>query len=112
MRYGHLNWLKIFFRTRHYESGYAFHFTVCTWYKVTNERCQFDILACSRRRAEIEAAGRLSTLHCTHTGDYEHLQCDDGLCWCAEPKTGQPTVTPVIEVDMEHLPCCKLFHEF
>lgn len=51
--------------------------------------------------------GRVVTLHCTTLGDYEPLQCDDGLCWCAEPKTGQPTVTPVPDVDMTRLPCCK-----
>ncbi|KAI5645499.1 thyroglobulin type-1 repeat domain-containing protein [Phthorimaea operculella] len=64
--------------------------------------------ACSRRRYELEKAGRNDvTLHCTANGDYEVLQCDDGLCWCAEPKTGQPTVIPLPEEDMKHLPCCK-----
>ncbi|XP_062527220.1 thyroglobulin-like [Bombyx mori] len=62
--------------------------------------------ACSRRRAEIEASGRkFVTLHCTGNGDYEPLQCDDGLCWCANVKTGQPTVTPVPQEDMKRLPC-------
>lgn len=68
----------------------------------------FNFLACSRRRAEIEASGRkFVTLHCTGNGDYEPLQCDDGLCWCANVKTGQPTVTPVPQEDMKRLPCCK-----
>ncbi|CAB3260379.1 unnamed protein product [Arctia plantaginis] len=62
--------------------------------------------ACSRRRAELEAKeNRTVTLHCTTSGDYEPLQCDDGLCWCAEPRTGQPTVIPVPEEDMRRLPC-------
>lgn len=69
--------------------------------------------ACSRRRAELEAEGRVVTLHCTANGDYEPLQCDDGMCWCAQPKTGQPTVSPIPEEDMTRLPCCKClyFHE-
>ncbi|KAG6451433.1 hypothetical protein O3G_MSEX007164 [Manduca sexta] len=62
--------------------------------------------ACSRKRAELEKSGRMTvSLHCTANGDYERLQCDDGICWCADPKTGQPTVTPVMEEDMKHLPC-------
>ncbi|KAJ2944259.1 hypothetical protein O0L34_g18242 [Tuta absoluta] len=62
--------------------------------------------ACSRRRSELEKEGRNDvTLHCTTHGDYEVLQCDDGLCWCAEPKTGQPTVIPLPEEDMKYLPC-------
>ncbi|KAM3966118.1 uncharacterized protein ACR2FA_012417 [Aphomia sociella] len=62
--------------------------------------------ACSRRRAELEATERRGiTLHCTTNGDYEPLQCDNGMCWCAVPKTGQPTVTPVPEKDMAQLPC-------
>ncbi|KAG7296222.1 hypothetical protein JYU34_021332 [Plutella xylostella] len=62
--------------------------------------------ACSRKRADLEAAGRTDvTLHCTAQGDYEPLQCDDGVCWCAEPSTGQPTVAPVAEADMTRLPC-------
>lgn len=73
--------------------------------------CVFFFLACSRRRSELEAAGRRDvTLHCELNGDYEPLQCDDGLCWCAEPKTGQPTVIPVSEEDMKLLPCCKCTH--
>ncbi|KAL0872083.1 hypothetical protein ABMA27_004506 [Loxostege sticticalis] len=64
--------------------------------------------ACSRRRAELEATQKRGvTLHCTANGDYEPLQCDDGMCWCAQPKTGQPTVGPVPEVDMRRLPCYR-----
>ncbi|XP_063382633.1 uncharacterized protein LOC134669038 [Cydia fagiglandana] len=62
--------------------------------------------ACSRRRAELEAQGRSDvTLHCTPTGNYEPLQCDDGFCWCAEASTGQPTVPPVPQENMNMLPC-------
>ncbi|CAH0761075.1 unnamed protein product [Diatraea saccharalis] len=62
--------------------------------------------ACSRRRAEMEVSEKRSvTLHCTRSGDYEPLQCDNGMCWCAEPKTGQPTAGPVPESDMRQLPC-------
>ncbi|XP_061715330.1 uncharacterized protein LOC133523667 [Cydia pomonella] len=62
--------------------------------------------ACSRRRAELEASEkRAVTLHCTRTGDYEPLQCDNGLCWCAQPSSGQPTVQPVLQTNMKRLPC-------
>ncbi|KAJ8713368.1 hypothetical protein PYW07_013738 [Mythimna separata] len=61
--------------------------------------------ACSRRRAELEAEDRVVTLHCTANGDYEPLQCDDGMCWCAQPRTGQPTVGPIPEEDITLLPC-------
>ncbi|XP_026316883.1 uncharacterized protein LOC113227985 [Hyposmocoma kahamanoa] len=64
--------------------------------------------ACSRRRSQLEAEGRVDvSLHCTPNGSYEPLQCDDGLCWCAEPKTGQPTIIPVPEQDMNLLPCFR-----
>ncbi|CAH2237898.1 jg16701 [Pararge aegeria aegeria] len=62
--------------------------------------------ACSRKRHELETKhGKLSTLHCTSNGDYEKLQCDEGMCWCVETKTGQPITPPVQEVDMRRLPC-------
>lgn len=40
-------------------------------------------------------------------GNYEPLQCDSGLCWCAEPKTGQILSTIVTDEMMKFLPCCK-----
>ncbi|CAH2091316.1 unnamed protein product [Euphydryas editha] len=62
--------------------------------------------ACSRKRNELEKSqNRISTLHCSSNGDYEQLQCDEGMCWCANPKTGQPTVPPIPEPDMTLLPC-------
>uniref|UniRef100_A0A8W7P4E7 Thyroglobulin type-1 domain-containing protein n=1 Tax=Anopheles coluzzii TaxID=1518534 RepID=A0A8W7P4E7_ANOCL len=48
--------------------------------------------ACSRRRADLEAEGRFDvTLHCTPDGNYEQLQCDQGVCWCADSETGTQT---------------------
>ncbi|CAK1556130.1 unnamed protein product [Leptosia nina] len=61
--------------------------------------------ACSTARKELEDAGHVVTLHCTANGDYEPLQCNQGMCWCVEPKTGQPTVIPIPEEDMKLLPC-------
>ncbi|XP_072947642.1 thyroglobulin-like [Epargyreus clarus] len=64
--------------------------------------------ACSRRRHEMEAAGNtLVTLHCATNGNYEPLQCNNGMCWCAQPRTGQPTIAPVPEEDMNLLPCYR-----
>uniref|UniRef100_A0A336MII2 CSON000315 protein n=1 Tax=Culicoides sonorensis TaxID=179676 RepID=A0A336MII2_CULSO len=45
--------------------------------------------ACSRHRSKLEANNHLSTLHCQQNGNYEELQCDSGVCFCVEPKTGQ-----------------------
>lgn len=64
--------------------------------------------ACSRRRADLEAEGRIDvTLHCTPDGNYEELQCDRGVCWCAEPQTGtqQPGTRAVPEDLWTLLPC-------
>ncbi|XP_073947524.1 uncharacterized protein [Choristoneura fumiferana] len=66
--------------------------------------------ACSRRRAELEAQGELVTLHCTQSGDYELLQCDNDLCWCAQPKTGQPLAPPVHQKNLNLLPCYSAIH--
>ena len=36
---------------------------------------------------EIKIKGRDDvTLHCTELGNYEKLQCDNGLCWCVEER--------------------------
>ncbi|KAG5886022.1 hypothetical protein JTB14_023663 [Gonioctena quinquepunctata] len=62
--------------------------------------------ACSRRKAELESQGRYYVaLHCDSMGNYEKLQCDSGLCWCAEPKTGALTTPVVPEKAMKKLPC-------
>ncbi|CAH0694248.1 unnamed protein product [Spodoptera exigua] len=69
------------------------------------DQAQNMTCACSRRRAELEAEGKVVTLHCSANGDYEQLQCNSGMCWCAQARDGQPIVTPVHEEDMERLPC-------
>ncbi|XP_049542748.1 uncharacterized protein LOC125955652 [Anopheles darlingi] len=55
------------------------------WYRNTERMT----CACSRRRDTLERDGRFDvTLHCTQNGNYEELQCDSGLCWCADEFTG------------------------
>ncbi|XP_019933156.3 uncharacterized protein LOC109623117 isoform X2 [Aedes albopictus] len=64
--------------------------------------------ACSRRRSDLEAAGRQDvTLHCSADGNFETLQCDGGVCWCADPKTGEPwpRVPAVLPSMWQKLPC-------
>ncbi|ETN64940.1 hypothetical protein AND_003307 [Anopheles darlingi] len=64
--------------------------------------------ACSRRRADLEAEGRFDvTLHCTPNGNYEELQCDGGLCWCVNPRSGiqQPGTRAVPQSYWTLLPC-------
>lgn len=66
--------------------------------------------ACSRLRSDLEASGRQDvTLHCFSNGNFEPLQCDGGVCWCVEPKTGQPLpqVPAVLPSMWTKLPCCK-----
>lgn len=66
-------------------------------------------LACSRRRQALERAGRTDvSLHCSTEGNYEELQCDNGLCWCVETTTGKPTQRAYPESMMTYLPCCEL----
>lgn len=50
---------------------------------------------------------KYSTLHCDSKGNFEELQCDVGLCWCVEPKTGKLLSPMVPEQAMTKLPCCK-----
>jgi len=47
------------------------------------------------------------TLHCNEQGNYEELQCNNGVCWCAEEKTGTPTSRILPENMMTLLPCCE-----
>lgn len=68
--------------------------------------------ACSRYRARLEAAGRQDvTLHCTSNGNYEELQCDRDICWCADPLTGALVEGTVIvpSTMWQALPCCKFY---
>lgn len=68
--------------------------------------------ACSRQRYKLESEGKVSTLHCTRNGNYESLQCDSGICWCADKKTGEiVNGTRAVPQSMwTHLSCCKWFH--
>lgn len=66
------------------------------------------MVACSRRRDELKGMRDDVSLHCLENGNYEELQCDNGLCWCVEPKTGKPTQRIYPESVMIYLPCCKL----
>ncbi|PSN41091.1 hypothetical protein C0J52_10608 [Blattella germanica] len=72
------------------------------WQKAENMTC-----ACSRRvEALKEEQNRKDvTLHCTQEGNYEELQCDDGLCWCSDEKTGLPTSRILPESMMKMLYC-------
>lgn len=67
--------------------------------------------SCSRRRNELETVHqRINvTLHCQANGDYEPLQCDSGLCWCADKKTGMIAEdTIAVPQDLwTMLPCCE-----
>lgn len=65
--------------------------------------------ACSRHRSKLEASGRISTLHCQQNGNYEALQCDSGVCFCVETKTGRLQAgTKVLPDNLwTKLPCCK-----
>lgn len=73
------------------------------------ETDNFKTLACSRLVAEMKKTlGRTDiTIHCDDWGNFEKLQCDQGLCWCADTYTGDPYTPIVPEKLMERLPCCK-----
>jgi hypothetical protein len=62
---------------------------------------------------ELQEQGRKDvTLHCNEQGNYEELQCDDGVCWCAEEKTGRPISRILPENMMTMLACCEYYSEF
>lgn len=69
--------------------------------------------ACSRQRYKLESEGKISTIHCTRNGNYESLQCDSGVCWCVEPKTGRIVngTKAVPQALWTQLPCCKRSYE-
>lgn len=76
------------------------------WWRVADEMT----CACSRQRHKAEAAGRLDvTLHCLPSGNFEPLQCDMGICWCADESDGQimEKTFAVPESLWTYLPCCK-----
>lgn len=71
------------------------------WAVAENMTC-----ACSRRVQELQDQGRKDvTLHCNEQGNYEELQCDNGVCWCTEEKTGTPFSSILPENMMKMLPC-------
>lgn len=68
--------------------------------------------ACSRQRFYAEMNGRIDvTLHCQDNGNFERLQCDSGVCWCADEMTGfiEQDTFAVPESLWTFLPCCKLW---
>lgn len=69
-----------------------------------------ELLACSRRRADLLAEGKnYISFHCDSNGNFEDLQCSNGLCWCVEPQSGK-LISPVIpQKAMTKLPCCKYY---
>ncbi|KAJ8925361.1 hypothetical protein NQ315_009191 [Exocentrus adspersus] len=61
---------------------------------------------CSRKKAELLEAGETYvSFHCDSKGNFEKLQCNSGLCWCVEPKTGELNSTVVPERAITKLPC-------
>lgn len=62
--------------------------------------------ACSR---QMHKSNEELTLHCDDLGNYEPLQCTDGVCWCADNQSGelQHGTKLVPESMFNILPCCK-----
>lgn len=76
------------------------------WWRKSDEMT----CACSRQRFKAEASGRLDcTLHCLPNGNFESLQCDMGICWCADEREGHimEKTFAVPESLWTYLPCCK-----
>ena len=64
---------------------------------------------CSRKVWEKRQAGQTAiTLHCQENGNYEELQCEDEMCYCVDPATGNLYGSRLPEAAMNMLPCCKL----
>ncbi|XP_055842142.1 uncharacterized protein LOC129909166 [Episyrphus balteatus] len=64
--------------------------------------------ACSRMKYKMIQDGLGdNTLHCDSMGNFEALQCTGGVCWCAEPTTGQilSGTRAVPEAMWKFLPC-------
>ncbi|XP_049781940.1 uncharacterized protein LOC126183757 isoform X1 [Schistocerca cancellata] len=71
------------------------------WKDAQNMTC-----ACSRKVTQLQQQGRTNiTLHCSDDGNFEVLQCDSEICWCADEKTGNPVSVFVPETMMTTLPC-------
>nr|CAD7459120.1 unnamed protein product [Timema tahoe] len=70
------------------------------------KQCKGEKLTGSRHISELQALGRKNvTLHCDSEGNYESLQCDSSLCWCANSQTGEPYTRLVPEKLIKILPC-------
>jgi len=60
---------------------------------------------CSRKVWELEKERSDVTLHCQTNGNFEKLQCDQGRCWCVEPRLGHVT-TIVVHEDLAQFLYC------
>ncbi|KAJ6643176.1 hypothetical protein Bhyg_08132 [Pseudolycoriella hygida] len=71
------------------------------------KQCKKDRFLGSRQRYKLESEGKITTLHCKRNGNYEPLQCDSGICWCAEETTGRVMngTRAVPEIMWTQLPC-------
>ena len=47
------------------------------------------------------------TYHCSNNGNFEPLQCNRGMCYCANVQTGQPVSFAVNAAMWKTLPCCE-----
>ena len=46
---------------------------------------------------------------CDSGGNWERLQCNSGICFCVDPKTGKPTPDKAaLYGALQSLACCKL----
>lgn len=66
--------------------------------------------SCSRLKYKLNFEGHYdNTLHCDQKGNFEPLQCNNGICWCANTKTGQliKGTRAVPSTMWKLLPCCK-----
>ena len=70
----------------------------------------FSFKECSRFVDEIHKINEEKksevTLHCDNIGNFEPLQCDQDVCWCAHTITGFPYTLMVPLKMMTSLPCC------
>ncbi|XP_055377151.1 uncharacterized protein LOC129609244 [Condylostylus longicornis] len=70
--------------------------------------------ACSLLKYKMERQGlHGNTMHCDKMGNFEELQCMDGMCWCADTLTGeiQNNTRAVPETMWKFLPCYdKKYH--
>uniref|UniRef100_A0A4D5RKZ0 Putative thyroglobulin type i repeat protein n=1 Tax=Ixodes scapularis TaxID=6945 RepID=A0A4D5RKZ0_IXOSC len=65
--------------------------------------CSRQMTARKRQRRSDWMAG--PQIHCDSRGNYEELQCEGELCYCADPMTGKPTGHLVLIQQISLLPC-------